>query len=285
MKKLSSFALLLLLVSALALSACNNGNGKETEADTTGHTHTEETKKPEETEDTTKEEETTKAPDTTEIEDTTKVPDTTKTEDTTQREPAVDDPIHQELPHVKDDFENCLFIGDSRTVGFLKYSNTGKAEVFASTGMNVFRIAKEEVTVNGEVKTLDGVLSAKKYEKIYLMLGINEIGYDLDRVLVKYGEIVDIITKAQPQAKLYIQANLHILHERSIKDKYYNNDRLNYINDGIKKLTDGKTKIYLDVNPIFDDANGGMKAEIAYDDFHPKGRYYTDWLNWIADNS
>ncbi len=247
-----------LLMAASVLTACNSEGEGETDA-------------PDVTADSTSEE-------ATKAEETAKAEETTKAEDTTETTVTV-------KPTVKDDFENCLFIGDSRTVGFLRYADTGKADVFASTGMNVFRIAKEEIKVNDEMRDLASFVGNKKYEKIYLMLGINEIGYDLDRVIKEYGEFVDYLREVQPDSILYLQANLHITHERSSKDKFYNNERLNYINDGIKGYADGNKIIYIDVNPVFDDADGGMKAEIAYDDFHPKGKYYTDWLNWIADNS
>lgn len=74
-------------------------------------------------------------------------------------------------------FKDVLFIGDSRTVGLFEYGQIEGANFFANTGMNVYNVREKTVSVSnlGNV-TLDKLLSSKQYGKIYLMLGINELG-------------------------------------------------------------------------------------------------------------
>ena len=183
-------------------------------------------------------------------------------------------------------FDSSLFIGDSRTVGLNDYANLGKASVFASLGMNVYRVFKEPVDVPGHGKVmLADLLSNESYNKIYIMLGINEIGYPAESVLKKYGEIVESVRAAQPDATVYLLANLHITAERSANDAVYNNTNLNALNLGMQQLADGTKTVYIDANYLFDDENGGLKKEYAIDDFHLIGRYYAVWADWIAKNS
>ena len=93
-------------------------------------------------------------------------------------------------------FADALFIGDSRTVGLKEYGQIEGADFFCTTGMNVYKVRDEVVNVGsvGSV-TLDQLLSAKTYGKIYLMLGINETGWVYDSIFIeKYGEIIGTVT-------------------------------------------------------------------------------------------
>ena len=97
--------------------------------------------------------------------------------------------------------DDALFIGDSRTVGLCEYGEIPGADFFADVGMNVFNIYKKTVSVPtvGKV-TLTQLLTNKKYGKIYIMLGINEIGYPFDSLIAKYKELLDFVSEKQPGA-------------------------------------------------------------------------------------
>ena len=89
---------------------------------------------------------------------------------------------------------DALFIGDSRTVGMMEYAGLTEANYFCSIGMNVFNIKKNRVSVPSVGKvTLEELLSNKKYGKIYIMLGINELGYDFQSIINIYGDLLDFV--------------------------------------------------------------------------------------------
>lgn len=258
---------------------------------TAGQESTDETTNTSTTEETTAEttEETTQLPQTAEPE-TTAPP---ATEPATEPVSVTDTPAVQPRPlppdtgvHKSANFGNVLFIGDSRTVGLKDYANLGTADIFAENGLNVFRLFKDAVVVPGRGKlTLESILDAKQYDKIYIMLGINEIGYDLDRVIVFYGKALDAIQARQPDATVYIQANLMIQKSRSDRDSVYNNTNMRYLNDHMAAFADGVKRIFIDVNPLFSDGAGNLSAQYAYDDFHLLGNYYTVWADWLYENT
>ena len=98
-------------------------------------------------------------------------------------------------------FADALFIGDSRTVGLMEYGNLGDALVFANTGMNVFEVGKAQVkTSAGKKQTLDEVLSEQQFGKIYIMLGLNELGYPPQSIVKKYRSVLEEIKEKQPSA-------------------------------------------------------------------------------------
>ncbi len=188
--------------------------------------------------------------------------------------------------HKSANFGNVLFIGDSRTVGLKDYANLGGADIFAENGLNVFRLFKDPVPVPGRGKvTLDSMLSTKQYDKIYIMLGINEIGYDLDRVIDFYGKALDTLQARQPGATIYIQANLMIQKSRSDRDSIYNNNNMRYLNDHMAAFADGAKRIFVDVNPLFGDGAGNLAPQYAHDDFHLIGSWYTVWADWLYENT
>ena len=183
-------------------------------------------------------------------------------------------------------FENALFIGDSRTVGICKYSGITEADFFASTGMSVYDVFKEQLEVGGQkARSLETLLRDQQYDRIYLMLGINELGYNFDKTVKTYGGVVDKLRELQPGAYIHIQANLHVTKEKSDGDKLYNNTNINRLNEAISALADGETVFYLDVNPTFDDENGCLAADLTWDGVHLLGKYYSSWADWLRENT
>ena len=179
-----------------------------------------------------------------------------------------------------------LFIGDSRTVGLMEYGKIKNAEFFADTGMSVYNIYKKRITVPkvGRV-SLEKLLSKKKYDRIYVMMGINEGGYDFNKTVGKYKSMIKFIMKKQPKAKIIIQANLHVTKKRSNSDKHINNKRINKFNKAIKKIKKNKKIFYIDANVLFDDKDGNLDRKKTSDQVHPYAKYYTKWGKWIVDKT
>lgn len=182
-------------------------------------------------------------------------------------------------------FDNTLMIGDSRMVGLQEYGNIEGATFFATSGMSVFSLGKNTISVEGEGKlTFEEVLGRQKYDKIYLMLGINELGYRFERVEEKYKEVLEQIREKQEDATIYLCANLHVTKAQSAKDAVYNNEKLNRVNRMISELADQERTFYLDVNELFDDEQGNLAKEYSSDSFHVYGKYYLSWVEWLEQN-
>ncbi|MDY4095737.1 MAG: GDSL-type esterase/lipase family protein [Lachnospiraceae bacterium] len=179
-------------------------------------------------------------------------------------------------------FDDALFIGDSRTVGLSEYGNLGQAEVLANSGMSVYKIKETSFPLkNGEKVKLEELLADRKFGKIYVMLGINELGYDFDQTVKKYQEVVKLLQDTQPEAIIFLQANLHISKEKSDTSPYYNNENINRFNQAVSEMADGESIFYLDVNPLFDDAQGCLASEYTTDHTHILGKYYSTWVEWL----
>ena len=117
------------------------------------------------------------------------------------------------------------------------------------------------------------------------MLGINELGYDMNSTLDNYKKLIECVENNQSSAIIYIQANLHVTSVKSSKDKVINNTRINKFNSEIAKFADNKGIFYIDINEKFDDKNGDLKLEYTSDNVHIYAKYYKEWSNWLTQNA
>ena len=182
-------------------------------------------------------------------------------------------------------FDDALFIGDSRTVGIAEYGGIKNATYFANTGMSVYNLAKTKVNISGLGKvTLDDLLASYKFGKVYILLGINEMGYDLDKTASKYRELVNKIQANQEGAIIYIQANLHVTETKSKSSSTFSNSRINDLNSKLAQIANNQNIFYIDINEKFDDEKGNLPSNYSQDGVHIYAKYYKDWTNWIAEN-
>ena len=213
---------------------------------------------------------------------------TTEWNGTTQPASGADQSHGQQAPAESRDeyFRDTLFIGDSRTVGLMEYGQIQGATFFANSGMSVYHIYDKKVSVAGMGDvSFDEVLSSKQFRKIFVMLGINELGYPMNSTVKKYAGLIETLRQRQPDAVIYIEANLHVTQKRSAQDAIYNNANIDLFNQEIAKLADGKQIRYVDVNPLFDDGAGNLAEGYTNDATHVLGKYYQVWADWLASGA
>ncbi len=179
-------------------------------------------------------------------------------------------------------FDDALFIGDSRTEGMAIYGRLGKADYFASSGMTVFNVlTKETQDINFSTTDLPSLLDSKQYGKIYIMLGINELGYAMESIMQKYENILKDIVSAQPNAKIILCANIYVTKEKSAAVSWLSWENINRLNNNIAALADNKTIFYLDANELFCDDSGYMDPAKTGDGVHPYATGYQEWAGWL----
>lgn len=207
----------------------------------------------------------------------------TTTQSTTQLSTQTTEPTNIEEKSLQNiQTSRALFIGDSRTVGLAEYGKLDNADFFANVGMTVYNIMDAKVSVPSVGKiTLDNLLTNKKYDKIYIMLGINEVGYATNQTIEKYKSLIDFVKSKNPKATIILQSNLHVTQERSNKDKVVNNNAINNLNNEIKKLANVENIYYIDGNNLFDDSNNALAKDKTGDNAHLYAKYYAQWAEWI----
>lgn len=185
-------------------------------------------------------------------------------------------------------FNDALFIGDSRTIGLLEYGEMEQATFYAATGLTIHKIFDTPIVEQEGSKkriTIEEALQQRSFGKIYLMIGINELGTGTDKSFAEtYGEVIQRIRQLQPNAIIYIEAIMKVTTSRSEKGDYINNETIMSRNRGIRKLINNKDIFYLDVNPSISDNKGGMKEEYTFDGVHLKAEYTYLWKDFLYKN-
>ena len=180
-------------------------------------------------------------------------------------------------------FDDALFIGDSRTVGLYDYTDLPEhADFLCETSLTIYKVMDENFKGKG---TVEEVLSAKHYGKIYIMMGINELGRGTtEDFMEKYTEVVDTLHELAPEAKIIIEANMRVSGQKSSSDAIFNNSNINARNNAIATLADNETFFYIDMNEAVCDENGDLNAEYTHDQIHLLGKYNELWKQFLMEH-
>ena len=190
----------------------------------------------------------------------------------------------------EDWFADAVFLGDSRTDGLQLYSGIQGATFFSYKGLSVFTIDdKECIELDGETVTVLDALSRGKYAKVYVMLGINELGYPSTQAFKDaYSEFVTSIREVQPDADIYLQTqppvNETIAAQKGMSE-YINNERIQLFNGLIAEVAEEQGTALVDVWEAYEKEDGGMPADLTSDGVHMKRAGYEIWYEYLKTHT
>lgn len=177
-------------------------------------------------------------------------------------------------------FDDALFIGDSRTVGLRDYTNLSEhADFYCETSLTIYKVMEENFKGLG---TIPDALAAKDYGKIYIMVGINELGRGTtENYMEKYTEVIDTLRELEPEAKIFIQAVMRVSGKKDSEDAIFNNSNINARNNAIATLADNEHIFYIDVNEAVCDEDGNLNADYTFDQIHLLGYCDELWKEFL----
>ena len=177
-------------------------------------------------------------------------------------------------------FDDALFIGDSRTVGLRDYTDLSEhADFYCETSLTIYKVLDKEFKGKGMIQQ---ALAEKDYKKIYLMVGINELGTGTtETYLEKYTEVVNTLRELEPEAVIYLQGVMRVSEAKSSQDNIFNNQNINARNNAVATLADNLQIFYIDVNDVVSDEQGALSAEYTHDQIHLLGKYNELWKEFL----
>jgi TATA-box binding protein (TBP) (component of TFIID and TFIIIB) len=204
-------------------------------------------------------------------------------------EEVIEEPKIYEFTEVDDDyFTDALFIGDSRTVGLSEYCEPldTRATFYSKISLTIYdALTKKFIKTDKGKICIEDALAEEQYAKIYIMLGLNEIGTGNPEYFKNaYEQVITRIRELQPDAIIFIQGIMHVTEDKSRGDKYFNNENINARNAVLAELADQSTVFYLDMNEAVDDENGNLAKELSFDDVHLKASSYQRWYEFLLHN-
>lgn len=207
---------------------------------------------------------------------------------------SVEDPGDASVPEetyaftevTKDYLDDALFIGDSRAEGVKLYSGWDNLTYYAEGGLTVYNLFKREVVEDGDRKiTIEEALQNHSFGKIYLEIGINEMGTGtVDSFMEQYEAVVSRLRELQPDAILFLCDIMVVTEARSESDPIFNNPNIRERNERIAALADQKDIFYLNFNEVVMDENGNLNTDYTWDAVHLLGKYDVMWLDYFLQH-
>ncbi len=184
-------------------------------------------------------------------------------------------------------FNDAVFIGDSRTEGFILNTNLSQATSYTHKGLMVNTVFTQEVIdIEGTKLSVMDALKATQFSKVYIMLGINELGWAYSSKFIdKYSEMIDEIKAINPNAIIYIQSILPVSEEVSATHDYVKNDKIKEYNTLLFQMATEKQVFFLDTAAAVIDENGCLPADAATDGIHLKKQYCEKWLQYLVTHT
>lgn len=180
-------------------------------------------------------------------------------------------------------FDDALFIGDSRTVGLRDYTDVPEhADFLCETSLTIWKVFESDFGGKG---TVEEYLTDNSYGKIYLMVGVNELGRGTSEdFIAQYTEVVDRIHELQPEAYIFVQAIMNIDRTKSESDDIFNNQNIMGRNHAIATLADNVTFFYIDVNEAVCDEDGFLREDLRGDHLHLLGKSNEVWREFLLEH-
>lgn len=187
-------------------------------------------------------------------------------------------------------FEKAVFLGGSRTEGLQFFGGLKKGTYLCARGMTVFQVNSPNWAVfdmGGEKATMIEALRAADCNAVYIMLGVNELGYPAKSYESGLGKFIDMVLEAQPDAVVYLQllppVNDEVARRSGLAD-YINNTRLNSFNEAIVRVAKEKKVLLLNVPEVYRDEAGSLPAELTSDGCHFKAAGYARWVDYLRSH-
>lgn len=191
-------------------------------------------------------------------------------------------PVPESGPVEDTYFDDAAFLGDSRTEGFRLYSGLKSGLYYYSVGATVESVFSKNVdTPAGKMPLLDA-MAEEDFGKVYVMLGINELGWSKTETFHdQYAKVIDRLRANHPDAEIILQSILPVSAKQEEKKSYVNNGRIAVYNEVIYQLAEEKDCFYLDVKEAVTDENGCLRADWNFDGVHLNVKGCQAWLEYL----
>ena len=129
--------------------------------------------------------------------------------------------------------DDVLFIGDSRTCTLQQYAGWDNAAFYVKNGLTIWNVFEARIAeCEGELVTVEEALSKEKFGKIYIMLGINELGRGTpDTFAEEFAKVVKRLKELQPDAVIVMEAIMHVTETKDAEETYINNAEIDARNE------------------------------------------------------
>ena len=171
-------------------------------------------------------------------------------------------------------FDKAVFIGDSISMTLESYCTaTGAlsqakflcAGSMSPTNMLTGKILPEYPKGSGQKPLIQDSVAATGAEVVYIMLGMDNIGYGIEKATSDYVTVINNILTKNPDVHIVVQSVTPMTADSPRADASLNNDTINAFNERMLELCQENRWYYLDVSEKFKDENGALIEDYCSD--------------------
>lgn len=184
-------------------------------------------------------------------------------------------------------FENAIIIGDTRVVQLLPTYNIGTfSKVLYGTAINVSNaLTYDCVDADGVEQTFASALTERSYGKVYICLGLNELGWSYPEVFEEdYDALIDEIKRLQPAASIFL-LNIVPVDEAKYSNNYIKNSRIKEYNDMIMSVAQKHSAYCVDCCSGMSDASGSLNGSYSSNGFYINETGGQAWWKYLATHT
>lgn len=189
-------------------------------------------------------------------------------------------------------FDDAIFVGDSRTDGLKMYSGLPVSRFWSEVGLTVTKCFQDRfVVLDGQYLTVGEALERANYSKVYIMLGMNELGWVSEGTYAdEYARIIDTIQSTHPDAEIYVQSIIPVskwLDGNPEANRGYNTmANVIRLQKALVNMVKGKTGVnYVNVAECMEDAEGYLFSDSTEDGLHLNAEYCRTWMQYLRTHT
>ena len=178
---------------------------------------------------------------------------------------------------------NCIFLGDSRTVAMVSYGFVSDENVLAKVGISHTSVLSSTFMQNsGKQYTIESYLKSHKAPVIYINYGVNGMnGISEEKYEKAYKDVVEKIMDLAPESEIVLMAIWPVDDNGPYKGNV-KNEWIDKYNEFLKTLAEYEGIFYLDVDSVLKGSDGQIKGEYdAGDGLHYRACAYTTILEYV----
>ena len=194
-------------------------------------------------------------------------------------------------------FSDAVFVGDSVSLKLEYYDAAmdvlGGASFLTSgslgSGNALQEISDETVhpVYKGEKAYIEDSIADLGAKKVYIMLGMNDIGlYGIDESVENYETLVDRILEKSPDATIYVESMTPMTADSPIAGRDLNNENIKIYNQRLLELAQRRGWYFVDVASVMYTEDGNSLIPEYCSDPDDMGLHFTEagceaWVDYL----
>ncbi len=182
-------------------------------------------------------------------------------------------------------FKRCVFIGDSRMLGLIRYTGIEPVN-YCGVGLSIATLDSKAFVKQGDdyVTILEALRQNTDFDALYISTGINELGWGVQAFEKKYDSTIKEIKNIVGSKPIYIQLIMPVTTEfenSAVMNPFgLSNNSVESFNNALIRTAENNRIFYLDCSHMFTLDDGSLDPSKSTDGAHLTVDAYSEQLEY-----